>query len=141
MPSKAERTKDALDEVDAITARVRETFDRLRGLRASTDDPDEAGAEEERDELLADILDRSEEAQAVLASSLAGASASLPARIHGGDNEAAALAGVILRALAAHAQAEAIRGLMESPDLSQFVQVEEDETMPPEWDGGDDDRG
>jgi len=120
------------------TAKAREVldiFDRIAAVFEEDREPDPE--EETRDDVLADVLDMSEESQAVLAAALCTRAPKLAKKTQDGDEEAAALSAVILRALAAHTQAEAVRGLMDSPDLSQFVNVEEDETMPPEWDDQD----
>ena len=136
----AKKVVEAIEAGEALLERIEDVFD---ALREEIEDPKEqAEAEEARDETIAELLDESEQAQAQLAASLTQRARSLHKKILAGDHEASALGAVIPRSLAAHSQAESFRTLMESPDLSQLVNVtEDDETMPPEWDegGGDDD--
>jgi len=138
------KTRDQVSDALHLVTRIADAFDALRG---EDEHDDEATHEhqQERDDALADVLDGSEEAQAVLATVLThrAKSKELHKRIANGDAEASAEAAVILRALAAHSQAESVRSLMESPDLGHVFNVSEageDETMPEEWDedGGDD---
>lgn len=109
-------------EVLDIFERIAAAFD---GHRDDQDDDQDDDQGETRDDVLADILDASEEAQAQLAAALTVRAVKVAAKAQN-DDEAAALGAVILRALAAHTQAEAVRGLMDSPDLSSFVNVSED---------------
>jgi len=123
-----------VEEVLGLVERVADVWESLRGEPEGDDD--QGAAESEREDLLAEILDESEEAQAKLAAALATTSGALAEKVQTGDAEAAALAAVVLRALAAHTQAEAIRGLMESPDISQFVNVSEAPDDLEEYDDG-----
>jgi len=116
-------------------------FERIRDAFGDDDQGnEETEGNSEREEVLADVLDASEEAQAQLAAALTVRGLDVAQKAHA-DDEAAALAAVILRALAAHTQAEAMRSLIDAPDLSQFVNVHADETMPHDWgeEGGGDD--
>jgi hypothetical protein len=130
----AESTAEKLGEVLDVVERIAAAFERAR----EAEDDEDGGREDaaaDRDELLAEVLDESEEAQAVLAAALSFLAGTLAGKVQDGDEEAAALAAVVLRSLSAHSQAEAVRSLMESPDLSQFVNVSEDDD---DGHGGDD---
>ncbi len=134
----AKKVREVLDEVEHAVDRIAGIWGKLRGDELGDDD--QAEAESERDDLLAEILDESEEAQALLAASLGYRVAKVAEKINDGDDEATALGAVILRALAAHSQAEAVRGLMESPDVSQFVNItDDDDADDDDGQGGDDD--
>jgi len=122
------KTQEKVESAVQTGHNVVELIERVREAFAGDADSDE-GDEGDREEALADVLDASEEAQAQLAAALsvkARELADYAADNRGLDNESAALAAVILRALSAHTQAEAVRSMMESPDLSSFVNVEED---------------
>jgi len=122
------KTQEKVESAVQTGHNVVELIERVRDAFAGDAESDE-GDEGDREEALADVLDASEEAQAQLAAALsvkATELASYAASNQGLDNEDAALAAVILRALSAHTQAEAVRSMMESPDLSSFVNVEED---------------
>jgi len=142
---KAPRVMDDARAVLDLVSRVAVAFERMRGDDDDDDDDDRATQyERARDEALADVLDGSEEAQSILAAVLThrAKSKELHKKIASGNADASAEAAVILRALAAHSQAESVRSLMESPDLGHVLNIEEtgeDETMPHEW--GDDDDG
>ncbi len=117
---------EKVERVVEIVEHLAELYDAVRtdnNLDDEEGDEAQAAAEAKRDDLLADILDHSEETQAALAASLTVHAANLHPAIVEGDKEAAALGAVILRSLAAHSQAEALRSLMDSPDLPHLVDV------------------
>lgn len=122
---KVNEVLDVVERIAAVFAAVREWNEEEHdGL-----DDETAGsrAEAKRDDMVAEVLDASEEAQVSLAAALTKHAYSLTANIFKGDDEDAALGAVILRALSAHTQAEAVRSIMDSPDLSQFVNINEDD--------------
>jgi hypothetical protein len=142
MPAKSRQAEQVRDALHLVT-RIADAFDALRGEDVTERESQKYQAE--REDALADVLDNSEEAQALLATVLThrAKSKELHKKIAEGNADASAEAAVILRGLAAHSQAESVRSLMESPDLGHIFNVSEslddDETMPSEWD--DDDGG
>jgi hypothetical protein len=133
---------------EAKAAELRQLAADIVGQPEPDDDQDDTAETEAR---RAVVLAFSEQAQAALAADLAARALELLSQKAGPDAAAEHYAekAIILRALAAHAQAETLAELASGPDLAELMAAGEmpegpgaydDETMPHEWDeegGGD----